>query len=159
MVLHGIGHLVRESSQRKEMRLQLITLRGIKLDEDIYELIIPTVAGEIAIFPGHEPLISLAKSGIASVRRKKGDTDARLELYAITGGILEVDHDDVRLLVDEAEHGEDVIEAESRAALERAMKRRDEAKDQVELYKANQLIDRHQVRLRVADLHRRHRRQ
>jgi len=137
------------------MRLQLITLRGVKLDEDIYELIIPTVAGEIAVFPGHEPLISLAKSGVASVRRKKGDSDQKLELYAITGGILEVEKDTVKLLVDEAEHGDDIIEAESRAALERAIKRRDEANDQVEIYKANQLIDRHQVRLQVAGLHHR----
>jgi F-type H+-transporting ATPase subunit epsilon len=140
------------------VRLQLITLRGIKLDEDIYELIIPTAAGEIAVFPGHEPLVSLARSGVASVRRKKGDSNEHLELYAITGGILEVENDVIRLLVDEAEHGEDIIEAESRAALERAIKRRDEAKDQVELYKAGQLIDRHQVRLKVASLHRRHRR-
>lgn len=137
------------------MRLQLITLRGVKLDEDIYELIIPTAAGEIAVFPGHESLISLAKSGVASVRRKKGDPDQKLELYAITGGILEVEKDVVKLLVDEAEHGDDIIEAESRAALERAIKRRDESNDQVELYKANQLIDRHQVRLQVAGLHHR----
>ncbi len=137
------------------MRLQLITLRGIKLDEDIYELIIPTAAGEIAVFPGHEPLVSLAKSGVASVRRHKQDSNERLELFAITGGILEIDQQGVRLLVDEAEHGEDIIEAESRAALERAIKRRDEAKDHVEVYKANQLIDRHQVRLQVAGLHRR----
>lgn len=141
------------------MRLQLITLRGVKLDEDIYELMVPTAAGEIAIFPGHEPLISLAKSGIASVRRRKGDSDEKLELYAITGGVLEVDQQNIHLLVDEAEHGEDIIEAESRAALERAMKLRDTAKDQVEIDKANQLIDRHQVRLQVAGLHRRRRRQ
>ncbi len=140
------------------MRLQLITLRGIKLDEDIYELIIPTAAGEIAIFPGHEPLVSLAVAGVASVRQKKGDSDQKLELYAITGGILEVEKDGIKLLVDEADHGDDIIEAESRAALDRAVKRRDEASEQIEIYKANQLIDRHQVRLQVADLHRRHHR-
>jgi F-type H+-transporting ATPase subunit epsilon len=139
------------------MRLQLITLRGVKLDEDIYELIIPTKAGEIAIFPGHEPLVSLAKTGVASIRHKKGDIDERLELFAITGGILEVDQQGIRLLVDEAEHGDDIIEAESKAALERALKRRDEAKDQVDIDKADQLIMQQQARLRVAEIRRRHR--
>ena len=59
---------------------------------------------------------------------------------------------------DEAEHGEDIVEAESKAALERALKMRDEATNQVELEKAHQLVDRHAVRLKVADLHRRKRR-
>jgi F-type H+-transporting ATPase subunit epsilon len=65
----------------------------------------------------------------------------------------------VRVLVDEAEHGADIMESESRAALERAIKLRDNATDQVELEKAHQLVDRHAVRLKVADLQRRkHRR-
>jgi hypothetical protein len=38
------------------------------------------------------------------------------------------------------------------------LKMRDTATDQVELEKAHQLVDRHMVRLKVADLHRRHRR-
>ncbi|HRQ86714.1 MAG TPA: ATP synthase F1 subunit epsilon, partial [Candidatus Saccharibacteria bacterium] len=46
------------------MRLQFITLRGIKVDSDVYEVILPTAAGEIAVFPGHEPLVSLAIPGV-----------------------------------------------------------------------------------------------
>ena len=41
---------------------------------------------------------------------------------------------------------------------QRLMKLRDSAKNQVELEKASQLVDRHAMRLKVADLHRRHRR-
>jgi F0F1-type ATP synthase epsilon subunit len=63
----------------------------------------------------------------------------------------------VQVLVDEAAHGDDIVEAESQKALERALKLRDEAKDQVELDRAHQLVDRHMVRLKVADL-KRHRR-
>jgi len=140
------------------MRLQLITLRGIKLDEDIYELSIPTAAGPISIFPGHEPLVSVAITGVATVRRQKGDRDDKLELFAITGGVLEVTQQSIRLLVDEADHGDEIIEAESRAALERAIKRRDEAPNQVEIEKANLLISQQQAKLHVADLHRRHHR-
>jgi len=140
------------------MHLQLITLQGVRVDQDIYELIAPTSAGEIAVFPGHEPLVTLAVPGALAVRHKKEDRDEQLEYFAISGGILEVNQQSIRVLVDEADHGEDIMEAESRAALERALKLRDEAKDQVDLERAHQLIDRHQVRLRVADLHRRHRR-
>lgn len=140
------------------MHLQLITLTGVRVDSDIYELIAPTAAGEIGVFPGHEPLVTLVKPGALAVRHKKSDADSALEYFAISGGILEVNPASIRVLVDEADNGDDIVEAESKAALERALKLRDEAKDQVALDKARELIDRHQVRLRVADLHRRRRR-
>lgn len=60
-------------------------------------------------------------------------------------------------MVDEADHGEDIVEAETRAALELAIKMRDEATSQIELEKAHQLVDRHKVKLKVAEL-RRHKR-
>ena len=140
------------------MHLQLITLNGIRVDDDIYEMIAPTSAGEIAVFPGHEPLVTLAVPGALAVRHKKGDADKELEYFAISGGIVEINPQSIRVLVDEADHGDDIIEAESQAALERALKLRDEAKNQVDLDKARELIDRHQVRLQVADLHRHRRR-
>lgn len=139
------------------MNLKLITLLGIKIDEEVYEVIIPTSTGEIAVFPGHEALVTLAVPGAIAVRHKKGDPDTELEYFAISGGVVEISTKAVRVLVDEADHGEDIIEAESKAALQRAMTLRDNAKDQVELEKAHQLVDRHMVRLKVAELHRRRR--
>lgn len=139
------------------MHLQMITLQGVRVDQDIYELIAPTSSGEIAIFPGHEPLVTLAVPGALAVRQQKGDPDTKLEYFAISGGIIEISQTAIRVLVDEADHGDDIVEAESQAALERALKLRDEASDQVEIDKAHQLIDRYRVRLRVADLRRRRR--
>jgi F-type H+-transporting ATPase subunit epsilon len=138
--------------------LQLITLAGVKLDEPVYEVMLPTTSGEISVFPGHEPLVAVAKPGAIAVRRNKQDSDAQLEYFAITGGVIEINPVRVRVLVDEAEHGDDIIEAESKAALDRAIALRDSATNQVELEKAHQLVDRHMVRLKVADLQRRHRR-
>ena len=109
------------------------------------------------MFPSHEPLVTVAKSGVIAVRRDKQHDNDRMDYFAISGGVVEISADRVRVLVDEAEHGEDIVEAESQAALERAIKLRDEAKTQVELEKAHQLVDRHAVRLKVADLHRRRR--
>lgn len=140
------------------MNLQLITLTGIKVDKDVYEVMLTTADGEIAIYPGHEPLVTLAVAGTISVRYQKEDADDRLDFFAISGGVVEVSQTKVKVLVDEAESGDDIIESESKAALERAIKLRSEAKDQVELEKATQLVDRHAVRLKVADLHRRRRR-
>lgn len=139
------------------MRLQLITLAGTKLDQDVYEVMLPTVDGEIGVFPDHEPLVTLAKPGVIQVRKEKTDPDDRMDLLAISGGVVEIDGKTVKVLVDEADHGDDIIEAESQKALDRALKMQREATTQLELEKAHQLVDRHMVRLKVADL-RRHRR-
>lgn len=138
------------------MKLELVTMLGVKVNDEVYEVIMPTRDGEIAVYPGHEPLVTLAVPGAITIRRSKGDED--LDYFAITGGVIEVDQRRVRVLVDEAEHGDEIIEAESKAALDRALELQNSATNQVELEKAHQLVDRHAVRLKVADLHRRRRR-
>lgn len=138
------------------MKLSLVTLTGVKFDKEIYSITIPTVDGVISVFPGHEPLITVAETGVAKVVHEK-DSDM-VEYFAISGGVVKISQTEVEILVDEADHGEEILEAETMAALERAIQARDEAGDQIEREKAHQLIDRHTVRLRVAELQRRRRR-
>lgn len=140
------------------MKFQLVTLTGTKVDEDVYEVVLPTAAGEIAVFPGHEPLVSIAVPGAIAVRHEKGDPDSKLDYFAVSGGVIEVNPQGLKVLVDEADSSEDIVESEAKAAYDRALKMRDSAKDQVELEKATQMVDRHAVRLKVADLRRRHHR-
>ncbi len=138
------------------MNLKLVTLGGVKLDEMVYSVTVPTIDGEISVLPSHEPLVTVARDGVITVRRTKETQEE--EFFAISGGVVEIDQTGVRILVDEADHGDDIIEAETQAALERAIAARDNADDQIEREKAKQLIDRHLVRLKVADLQRHKRR-
>ncbi len=140
------------------MRLELVTLMGTQLDTEVYEVDLPTLAGPIGVFPGHEPLVSIAVPGAITVRYKKNDPDKLLDFFAISGGVIEIDQKKVRVLVDEADRGEDIVEAESKAALEKALAMQKNARNTVELEKATALVDRHQVRLNVAGLRRRHHR-
>jgi len=139
------------------MKFQLITLTGPKFDQDVAEVTLPTADGVITVLPQHEPLVSLAVPGVITVRHKLGDSDDKLDHFATEGGIIEVTRDGVRILVDEAAHATEIHEGEVQKALERALQMREGAKDKVELEKAQQLIDRAQVRLHVAGLRRRHR--
>jgi F-type H+-transporting ATPase subunit epsilon len=141
-----------------DMHLELITVLGKKVDQEVYEVILPTAEGEIAVYPGHEPLVSVAVPGAIAVRNKKTDDDSKLDYYAISGGVIEVSQTYVRVLVDEAIEDNEIVEAETKAALDRAIAMRDNAKSQLELEKAHELVDRHTVRLKVAGLRRRHRR-
>lgn len=139
------------------MNFKLVTLLGVKVDREVYEVIIPTPMGEIAVYPGHEPIVSLVVQGVAAMRHKKGDPDRELEYFAVSKGVAEISQKSVRILVNEADYADDIVESESKAALERAIKLLDEITDRVELDKAHQLVDRQLVRLKVAELRRHHR--
>lgn len=139
------------------MQLQLVSLDGIKYQEDAYAIVLPTEAGEITVLPGHEPLLSLLAPGAIIIRKRKGDSDQALEHYATHGGVLEITAHKVRVLVDEATHGDEINVAEAEKAHAAAIELRKAAKSKIELDKAQSLVDRQAVRLHVASLRRRHR--
>jgi len=139
------------------LHFELVTLDGTKFSEDVYEIILPTPDGEIAILPNHIPLVSLAVPGVIGVRRRETDRDSQLEYFATNGGVIEILDNTVRVLVDEADREDEISEQEAQKALERAQQLLSSAKDKVELDKAQSLMDRHTVRLKVAGL-RRHKR-
>ena len=140
------------------MNFELVTLDGIKLQADIYSVVLPTAAGEITVLPGHEPLLSQLIPGVISVRRNKGDADYHIEHYATYGGVVEIRSKTVRVLVDEAARGDEINQIEAQKAHDEALRLRKNAKTQVELDHAQALVDRQAVRLQVADLRRRHQR-
>ncbi len=140
------------------LHFQLVALSGVKFDDDVNEVTLPTLDGEIGVLQDHMPLVSVATSGAIAVRRNAKDRDDQREFFATNGGVVEVADNILRVLVDEADHADDINEAEAEAAMERAKKMKAEAKDQVSLEHAQELMDRHAVRLQVAGLKRRHQR-
>lgn len=140
------------------IRLQLITLSGKKFDDEVYEVLLPTMDGQIGVLEKHMPLISAATNGVISIRRNAKDSDAEMELFATNGGVIEVVNNTLRVIVDEADHAADIDEAEAEAAYARAQQMKDEAQDAVSLEHAQTLVDRSSVRLQVAGLKRRHHR-
>ena len=138
------------------MQFQLITLTGVKYSADVYAVQLPTASGEETILPGHEPLMSVLKTGVIAVRRDPKDPDTALEYYATYGGVVEVVGNQVRVLVDEADQSEEINEAEAEKARQQAEELLKNASNQVELEHAQSVVDRQAVRLQVAQLKRRH---
>lgn len=139
------------------MQLELVTLDGVKLREEVYSVTLPTAGGIITVYPDHEPLMSVLVPGVVTVRRNKGDSDQALEHFATFGGVLEIGPGAIRVLVDEADSDADINDQEAEKAHQEALKLKSEARSQVEIEHAQSLVDRQAVRLKVADLRRRHR--
>lgn len=137
------------------MKLELITLSGEKLSEEVYEVTLSTTAGDISVFAGHEPLVTVAKTGALYVRRKKTDRDDARDIFAINGGVVQIDQRTIRILVDEAEAPDEIVTHEVEAALARAKEQRANAKDAISISEAEALMNRATTRLKVANLRRR----
>lgn len=140
------------------IQFELVTLTGVKLRDSVYEVKIPTPQGLIAVYENHAPLVSLATTGIITVRKKDNTPDDLQNNYAIDSGVIEIADNTVRVLVDEADKDSEVNAKEAEEALKRAKQLRTEAKDQVSLDKAQAIVDRQASRLKIAELKRRNRR-
>jgi len=140
------------------IHFMLYTLEGPKFDGDVYEVTLPTLDGEIGVMPDHMPLISVASHGAVLVRHTANQRDDQRDVFAISGGTIQVEDNVLKVLVDEADNADELNEQEVKQAFDRAQKMKAEAKDQVSLQHAQSLMDRHSVRLQVAGLKRTKRR-
>ena len=138
------------------IRLKLITLHGMHFDDDVYEAVIPTKDGDIAIYGGHAPLLSVAAPGVVAIRKERSIKDSEREFVAIYGGTVEVLNNQIQVLVDEVDAPEDISEAEAEKALQRAQELHAKAGDAHSLSEAQTMIDRSTVRLQLANLKKRH---
>lgn len=140
------------------LKFQIVTLSGIKFDEEVYEVLLPAADGQITILPNHMPLVSLVVPGVIAVRRSQHDRDSKLEYFATDGGVIEVLDNTVRILADEVVHEKEIHEEAVKQAMIEAQRAYKSAKDQVGLNKAKANIDRQAVRLNLANMRRKHQR-
>lgn len=140
------------------IHLKLITLSGTEIDEDVYEVMVPTTAGTIGVYGGHAPLLGEVAPGLLSVRKKQGDKDDSRDQYGVYDGTIEILDNNVQVLVDELDTPFEVSEQEAQAALKRAQDMIGKAKDAVSLSEAQAMMDRQAVRLQLANLKKRSKR-
>ncbi len=134
------------------IRFKLITLTGVKFDEDVYEVILPTLDGQIGILPGHMPLTAVATIGVISVRRNAKDKDYKLEYFASNRGIIEVKDDVLKAIVGEADNASEIDENQAKKAHELALTMKLNSKNQVSLEEASNLVDLLAAKIKVAQL-------
>lgn len=138
------------------MHFQLVSSTGLKFDGDVYEVIVPTRAGAIAVFPAHMPLISAGAPGVISIRKKVGDSDKSMEHFAVSGGALQVDGKTATFLSDDVTAPEEVSEQEAAAAQARAQELMSGATGHVAIHEAKRMLHHSSAQLHIAKLKKRH---
>lgn len=137
------------------INFRLISSSGVKFDSPVYEVVVPTEAGVVALFEDHMPMVSAGSAGVISVRKKAGDSDQSMENFAVAGGVVEVDGKNVNFVSDDVATADDVSEAEAEAALARAEELMKSASNQIAINEAKQLMHHSSAKLHIAKLKKR----
>lgn len=107
------------------INLQIITPEKLICQEEVYQVNLPVVGGDVAILPNHISYIGLLKPG--EIIYKKNKTDEHGESLVVAGGFVEFNENKLVVLADEAEMAYD-IDLEK---VEKAKKRAEDIRNKV----------------------------
>ncbi len=134
------------------IQVEIVTPERLLLSQEADMVQLPGEAGQMGIMQLHVPLLTTLVAGeIVLFRNNEED-----EVLAVSGGLAEVRPDQVTILADTAERGDEIDVARAQAARERAERSLAERQEQGESTPVHlAALKRSQVRLRVAARRRR----
>jgi F-type H+-transporting ATPase subunit epsilon len=97
------------------IRCEIVSQDRTVFQGDVDIVVLPGVAGEMGILPHHAPVLTILKYGVIKIRRQ-----GKEELYAVAGGMAEVQPDVVTILADAAENIQEIDVTRAQAARKRA---------------------------------------
>jgi F-type H+-transporting ATPase subunit epsilon len=128
-----------------KLNLEVITPEKLALREQVDEVVVPGLGGELGILPEHTPLISQLQTGVLSYRQ-----GAEKKQMHVSGGFVEVTSDRVSVLSDVAEKPEEIDVERARRALERAERRLASRGDDIDFRRAELKLQRAMIRIQLA---------
>ncbi|MBI3486423.1 ATP synthase F1 subunit epsilon [Candidatus Daviesbacteria bacterium] len=104
-----------------QLHLKIVTPEKLIYEEDVDQVNVPSVDGELGILPHHANLMARLKSG--ELRIKNG---SKVEVMALGGGFIQMDNNNLTVMTDLAISPEEIDEK----AVEEAKKRAEQALEQ-----------------------------
>lgn len=97
------------------IRCEIVSQDRTVFQGDVDIVVLPGAAGEMGILPKHAPVLTTLKYGVIKIRHKGNE-----ELFAVAGGVAEVQPKIVTVLADAAENVEEIDIVRAKAAKKRA---------------------------------------
>jgi F-type H+-transporting ATPase subunit epsilon len=110
------------------LHLRVITPDKTVWDGKVEEIILPSTTGQLGILSNHAPLLSALDTGVMRIR-----SDKEWKNIALMGGFAEVENNEVKVLVNGAQIGENVDKDAARSEFNEAQTRFDAANSGADL--------------------------
>jgi F-type H+-transporting ATPase subunit epsilon len=127
------------------IQLEIVSPERRAFTDEVDEVILPGIDGELGILPHHTRLITALGTG--ELRIKKGGTEQSL---LISGGFVEVRSDKVIVMADLAEHSSEIDEARAVEARKAAEADLESAHDPVDIARVRAALQTALMRERIA---------
>ncbi|MFA5872001.1 MAG: F0F1 ATP synthase subunit epsilon [Parcubacteria group bacterium] len=133
-----------------KIKFKIVTPERTVFENEIDQATLPTQDGEITILPNHIPLISALKPGDLMIKKDGEEID-----LAVSGGIVEVQNNEITILADTAERAEEIDLARAEEARKQAEDLKKEAvrMDDTEYAATAAFLERNLARIKVARKH------
>lgn len=132
------------TDMQNTFRLQVITPEKAFVDQPASKLIFETSDGEMAVLPGHTPMIATLEVGPV-----RFEADGKTREFAASEGFVIVEKGQVLLMAQTAEWPEDIDLNRAQRQQELAQERLRQQRSQQEYIKARALLTRAMVRMRL----------
>lgn len=131
-----------------KLKLKVITPAKVLFESDDVDAVYSTaVDGEFGVMPGHIPYMTPLAIGVSKYVK-----DAESKYISTIGGIFQVKNNEVLILTDEAEFGEDIDIPRAKASKERAEARlAKHSQDEVDIHRAEIALAKALARMKAAD--------
>jgi F-type H+-transporting ATPase subunit epsilon len=126
------------------IKLKLIAPDGIKYDNEVTSVSLPTQNGQITILPEHTPLIAIMKPGEIVIK-----INGKEEILASEGGVVEVSDKLVKILADSAEEVNSLNQLKIEEAKQEAHELLANAKNDVEYANAVAHLEKQIAKLNI----------
>jgi F-type H+-transporting ATPase subunit epsilon len=130
------------------LTVRVITPDKIVWDDKVQEVILPSTTGQLGILTGHAPLLTALDVGVMRVKPGKD-----WKAIAVMGGFAEVENNEVTVLVNSADLGDNIDKEVAKAKFDEAQNRLEQANqsgDRPKQIQAKQALRRARARLQAA---------
>ncbi len=128
------------------IKVDIVSAEGEIHSGDAAMVFAPASMGEVGIAPRHAPMLTTLKPGEVRVQSEEGEEEA----FYITGGMLEIQPNQVTILADTALRGDQLDEAAALAAQQQAEKALEGASQETDIARANAELEEARARYRAA---------
>jgi F-type H+-transporting ATPase subunit epsilon len=97
------------------LKLEIVTPEGRAYSDDVAMVVLPSIEGEIGVYPAHVPLMTQLSPGELRITK-----DGKTTEFVVGTGFIEVTGDSVSVLTDSALGEEEIDENATEEAIKRA---------------------------------------
>lgn len=130
------------------LTVRVITPDKIVWDQSAQEVILPSSSGQLGILTDHAPLLTSLDIGVMRVR----PNDKEWKSIAVMGGFAEVEHNEIKVLVNGAELGDTIDKEQAQTAVaeaETALTQASASGDRRQVSKATQNLKKAKARFQA----------